>query len=53
MNNSEGYRQVFELVNQLPDRNIQELILQSPTWTDTEYENYLEMKNYINQSKLN
>jgi hypothetical protein len=68
-----GYKQVFELVNQLPDRDVQklmkkiqnkfgqtnkkqipirELILQAPTWTDEEYNNYLEMRNYINQSRL-
>ena len=68
-----GYRQVFELVNQLSDRDIQklvkkiqdksktvntervsiqELILKSPTWTDKEYDNYLEIRNHINQSKL-
>ena len=32
--------------------NIQELILQSPTWTDEEYNDYLEVKTHINQSRL-
>ena len=31
---------------------IQELILQAPTWTDEEYNNYLEVRNHINQSRL-
>jgi len=66
-----GYPQVFELVCQLPEKDIQkllkqlqiksitkkqtpiqELILQAPTWTDEEYDNYLEARQYINQSRL-
>jgi len=68
-----GYRQVSELVEQLPERDIrklirkiqgkfeshekkrtsiQELILQSPTWTDEEYQNFLEVRKHINLSKL-
>ena len=70
-----GYSQVFELVSQLPETDmqqllkqlqikfeipikkksqtsIQELILQAPTWTDEEYSDYLETKEYINQSRL-
>jgi len=31
---------------------IQELILQSPTWTDKEYSEYLDAKKHINQSRL-
>ena len=31
---------------------IQELILQAPTWTDEEYNSYLEMRQHINQSRL-
>jgi len=31
---------------------IQELILQAPTWTDEEYNNYLETRKHINQSRL-
>ena len=31
---------------------IQDLILQSPTWTDSEYNNYIETRNHINQSRL-
>ena len=67
------YKQVFELVNQLPDRDVQKLvrkiqckfdsnkikripiqeaIMQAPTWTDEEYNNYLEARNHINQSRL-
>jgi len=73
MNLSTGYGQVMELVNQLSDREIeqlvrqiqckfenrdrscvpmQELILQAPTWTDEEYNNYLEARDHINQSRL-
>jgi hypothetical protein len=68
-----GYRQVFEMVEQLPERDvyklmkkiqgklkndpikrspIQMLICQAPTWTDEEYENYLETRTHINQSRL-
>jgi len=68
-----GYRQVLELVDQLPERDIQklirkiqckfeshekkrtsiqELILQAPTWTDEEYNDFLENRTHINQSKL-
>ena len=31
---------------------IQDLILQAPTWTDDEYNNYLETKQHLNQSRL-
>ena len=31
---------------------MQELILQAPTWTDEEYNNYLEVRKQINQSRL-
>jgi len=31
---------------------IRELIMQAPTWTDEEYNNYLESRQYINQSRL-
>ena len=31
---------------------IQELIMQAPTWTDDEYNSYLENRQYINQSRL-
>ena len=31
---------------------IQELILQAPTWTDEEYDNYLETRQHINKSRL-
>ena len=32
---------------------IRDLILQAPTWTDEEYYSYLEMRNHINQTRLN
>jgi hypothetical protein len=32
--------------------SIQELVMQAPTWTDEEYNNYLETRQYINQSRL-
>jgi len=32
--------------------SIQELILQAPTWTEQEYNNYLDARNFINQSRL-
>ena len=75
-NISIGYSQVFELVCQLPEKDIQkllkqlqikikrtvkqiekptpiqELILQAPTWTDKEYNDYLEARKHINQSRL-
>jgi len=31
---------------------MQELIMQAPTWTDDEYNNYLETRQHINQSRL-
>ena len=31
---------------------IKELILQAPTWTNEEYDNYLEVRKHINQSRL-
>ena len=31
---------------------MQELILQAPTWTDEEYNNYLEARKHINKSRL-
>ena len=31
---------------------IQKLILQAPTWTDEEYNNHLEVRKFINQSRL-
>ena len=32
--------------------SIQDLIMQAPTWTDEEYNNYLEVRNHVNQSGL-
>ena len=32
--------------------SIQELILQAPTWTDEEYNDYLDVKKHIHQSRL-
>jgi len=32
--------------------SIQELIMQAPTWTDEEYNNYVEVRKHINQSRL-
>jgi len=32
--------------------DIQKLILQSPTWTNEEYNEYMEVRKHINQSKL-
>ena len=32
--------------------SIQELIMQAPTWTDEEYNDYLEARQHINQSRL-
>ena len=32
--------------------SIQELIMQSPTWTDEDYNNYLEVKKHFHQSRL-
>jgi hypothetical protein len=32
--------------------SIQELIMQAPTWTDEEYNNYIETRKHINQSRL-
>jgi hypothetical protein len=31
---------------------IQKLIMQAPTWTDEEYNSYLESRQHINQSRL-
>jgi hypothetical protein len=31
---------------------IHELIMQAPTWTDEEYNDYLEARQHINQSRL-
>ena len=31
---------------------IQELIMQAPTWTDDEYNDYLDTRQHINQSRL-
>ena len=31
---------------------IRELILQAPTWTDEEYNDYLDARQHINQSRL-
>ena len=31
---------------------MQELIMQAPTWTDDEYNDYLEARQHINQSRL-
>jgi ADP-dependent phosphofructokinase/glucokinase len=31
---------------------IQELVMQAPTWTDEEYNNFLETRQHINQSRL-
>jgi hypothetical protein len=31
---------------------IQELVMHAPTWTDEEYNNYLETRRHINQSRL-
>ena len=68
-----GYTQVLELVDQLPEKDVQklikkiqskfdctekervsihELIMQAPTWTDEEYNNYLEVRKHINKSRL-
>ena len=31
---------------------VQQLIMQAPTWTDEEYDDYLESRQHINQSRL-
>lgn len=31
---------------------MQEIILQAPTWTDEDYDKYLEIREHINQSRL-
>ena len=33
-------------------KNLKELILLAPTWTDNEYKEYLEARNHINNSRL-
>ena len=38
--------------NHTPTTPIQDLITQAPTWTDEEYNNYLESRQHINQSRL-
>ena len=54
-------REIQKLIKQLQNKfanhskkrtPIQELILQAPTWTDEEYNNYLEVRNHITQSRL-
>ena len=33
-------------------RNLKKLLLSAPTWTDTEYEEYLEVRKQINNTRL-
>ena len=40
------------LKKQNSSNDLQSLILNSPTWTDTEYENYQSARNHINKSRL-
>jgi len=41
------------IVKKQNSRNdLQSLILNSPTWTDAEYENYQSARNHINKSRL-
>jgi len=40
------------LKKQNSSNDLQSLILNSPTWTDTEYENNQSARNHINKSRL-
>lgn len=33
-------------------QNIKELILKAPTWTETEFQNYSDARNHLNNSRL-
>jgi len=41
-----------EISSKKTSESIQELILQAPTWSDSDLEDYKEARNYINKSRL-
>lgn len=54
-------KDIRKLLKQIQDKygtpikkrnTIQDIILQAPTWTDEDYEQYLEVRKHINQSRL-
>ena len=43
---------VKDRINQKKHTQIQELVMQAPTWTDEEYDSFLETRQHIKQSRL-
>ncbi len=41
-----------EISEQKPSGKLQNLLLNAPTWTDQELQNYSEARNHINQSRI-
>lgn len=42
----------LDLVKAKPKQNIQQLLLQAPTWDDQQWEDYQQARNFINQSRI-
>jgi hypothetical protein len=41
-----------EISDQKPAGQLQNLLLDAPTWTNDELQNYVEARNHINQSRI-
>lgn len=41
-----------EILSKKSSRSIQELILQAPTWSDSDFNAFQETRNYINKSRI-
>ncbi|MCD4788465.1 MAG: hypothetical protein K8R37_00585 [Bacteroidales bacterium] len=41
-----------EILSKKPTRSIQELILNAPTWSDSDYHDYQKARSYINKSRI-
>lgn len=41
-----------EISSKKSSESIQELILKAPIWSDSDFEDYKEARNYINKSRL-
>ena len=42
----------LDLVRPKPKQNIQQLLLKAPTWNDQQWEDYQQVRNFINQSRI-
>ena len=42
----------YEIVADKPTKSLQKMILQAPTWSDSDLNDYDEVRNHINKSRI-